>query len=185
MAGFKRYFTGASASAKRTGATAKCSYYRQSKRQNDGKRGPRGVDAYKQLCGRKRHIAVDTQGLLLRAIVHPANLQDKQGIYLVLTRLSPDFSRLRLVWVDNGYHSFALRDWVATCLQAHLVWVKRQLPFAGGRSMPRRWVVERTFAWFGRGRRLSKDYEQLPRVSEALLYIAMSALMLTRLARYP
>lgn len=136
------------------------------------------------MCGRKRHIAVDTQGLLLRAFVHPANLQDKQGIYLLLPLLARSFPAVRMVWVDNGYQSNALRGWVKDHLDAEFVWVKRQLPFAGGRSMPHRWVVERTFAWLGRWRRLSKDYEQLPRVSEALLYLVMAKLMLARLARH-
>lgn len=136
------------------------------------------------MCGRKRHIAVDTQGLLLRAVVHPADWQDKQGVYLVLPLLGRTFPTLKLIWADNGYHSNALRGWVKDHLDADFVWVKRQLPFAGGRSMPHRWVVERTFAWMGRWRRLSKDYEQLPRVSEALLYLVMAKLMLSRVARY-
>jgi putative transposase len=135
------------------------------------------------MCGRKRHSAVDSQGLLLRAVVHPANWQDKNGIYLVLSLLGRAFPRIGMVWVDNGYHSYSLRDWVKAHLDAEFVWVKRQLPFDGGRSMPKRWVVERTFAWLGRWRRLSKDYEQLPRVSEAWLYLVMSKLMLARLVR--
>jgi putative transposase len=127
---------------------------------------------------------VDTLGLLLRVVVHPADWQDKTGVYLLLPLLARSFPELNIVWADNGYRSYAIRDWVSEHLSAVFVWVKRQLPFDGGRSMPKRWVVERTFAWLGRWRRLSKDYEQLPCVSEAFIYLVMSKLMLARLARH-
>ena len=120
-------------------------------------------------------------GLLLRVIVHPANLQDRDGALLVLCRLLPDFSGLQLIWADGGYAG-KLVEWVLTYLFCALVIIKRSDDVKGFQVLPRRWVVERTFAWLGGYRRLSKDYEALPRVSEAFIYTAMTHLMLRRLA---
>jgi putative transposase len=120
-------------------------------------------------------------GLLLRVIVHPANLQDRDGALLVLCRLASEFPRLRLIWADGGYAG-QLIDWVLTALICTLVIIKRSDDTQGFQVLPRRWVVERTFAWLGGFRRLSKDYEELPRVSEAFIYAAMVHLMLRRLA---
>jgi putative transposase len=114
-------------------------------------------------------------GLLLRVIVHPANLQDRDGALLVLCRLLPDFTGLQLIWADGGYAG-KLVEWVLIYLFCALVIIK------GFQVLPRRWVVERTFACLGGYRRLSKDYEALPRVSEAFIYAAMTHLMLRRLA---
>ena len=100
-------------------------------------------------------------GLLLRVIVHPANLQDRDGALLVLCRLLPDFSGLQLIWADGGYAG-KLVEWVLTYLFCALVIIKRSDDVKGFQVLPRRWVVERTFAWLGSSRRLSKDYERLP-----------------------
>ena len=133
--------------------------------------------------GRKRHLAVDTQGLLLAVAVHPADVQDRDGARQVLTRLGHRCPRLRHLWADAGYAGPKLGDWV----QAHTPWnleiVRRSEP--GFQVLPRRWVVERTFAWLGRYRRLSKDYEERPDTTEAWIHVAMTGLMLRRLARIP
>ena len=144
--------------------------------------GVKGYDAGKQVKGRKRHILVDTLGLLLMVVVHSAGLQDRDGAKLVLTRIKGLFPRLRLIWADGGYGG-ALVDWVLNTCGFLLDIVKRDQGSKGFQVLPRRWVVERTLAWIGRFRRLSKDYERLPESSEAMVYIAMIRLMLGRLAQ--
>jgi putative transposase len=155
--------------------------------------GPaRGYDGAKRLKGRKRHVLVDTTGLVLLACVHGADLHDRDGARRLVAGAAPhELPRLELVWADQGYTgSFArwledVRGW-----RLHVVrHPERQLwrygledkPAYAFRVLPRRWVVERTFAWLGQSRRLSKDYEHLPAVSEAMIYGAMSRLMLRRL----
>ncbi len=131
--------------------------------------------------GRKRHILVDTLGLLLIVVVHAANIQESDGAKLVLRRALGRFPRLRLIWVDQGYKAHlvawarAVGGWVVEIVARP----KEQRGFA---VLPRRWVVERTFAWLGRSRRLSKDYEGLPATHEAWVQVAMIHLMLKRLA---
>lgn len=132
--------------------------------------------------GRKRHIVVDTQGLLLGVVVHPANLQDRDGAMLVLSKLHGVFTRLQLIWADGGYAG-NLVDWVLEHLWMTLMIVRRSDPSSGFVVLPRRWVVERTFAWLNCSRRLSKDYEFLPQVSESFIYAAMIRVMVRRLAR--
>lgn len=132
--------------------------------------------------GRKRHILVDTMGLLLKVIVHPANVQDRDGAKLVFQAVKDLFSRLQLIWADGGYAG-QLVEWVKTTCGWLLEIVKRSDDMEGFVVLPRRWVVERTFGWLGRFRRLSKDYEQLPETSEAMIYASMSLLMVKRLAR--
>ncbi len=144
-------------------------------------KGIRGYDAAKGVKGRKRHILVDTMGLLLIVLVHAANIQDRDGAKLLLTKVKQRFSRLRLIWADAAY-SGKLISWVLTTCSWVLEIVKRSDDAKGFQVLPRRWVVERTFAWFGRYRRLSKDYETLPETSEAMIYAAMSRLMVRRLA---
>lgn len=143
--------------------------------------GPRGYDAGKQVKGRKRHIVVDTLGLLLAVVVHAANLQDRDGAKKVLEKLKGKFPRLQRIWADGGYTG-TLVDWVMQLGGWVLDIVHRPKDQQGFMVLPRRWVVERTFAWLGRYRRLSKDYERLPETSETLIEIAMIHLMLKRLA---
>jgi putative transposase len=148
--------------------------------------GPeRGYDGGKRVRGRKRHILVDTCGLLLLVVVHAANTQDRKGARLVLEGLKDAFLQLRLIWVDSGYHSAPLQKWLDALRPEHLVQlevIRRNDDQKGFAVLPRRWVVERTFAWLGRHRRLSKDYETLPATSETMIRLAMIRLMVRRLA---
>lgn len=146
----------------------------------------RGYDAGKKVTGRKRHILVDVLGLVLAVVVHSAGIQDRDGAKLVLdrTRGRPRFAKLKLVWADGGYAG-ALVDWVRSTFPRVLEIVKRPADSKGFVLLPRRWVVERTLAWLGRHRRLSKDYEERTDTSEAMVHIAMIGLMLRRLAKAP
>jgi len=144
--------------------------------------GPRGYDAGKKVKGRKRHLLVDTLGLILAVVVHPANIQDRDGAKLVCEKVRGKFRRLSLVWADGGYTG-QLIQWLADFCHWTLQIVKRCDKATGFHVLPRRWVVERTFGWIGRCRRLSKDYEADPHSSEAMVYIAMIQLMLRRLTR--
>ncbi len=141
----------------------------------------RGYDAGKKVGGRKRHIVVDTLGNLLDVVVHAANIQDRDGAMFVLYKLAPNVkSHLRKLWADGGYAG-QLIAWVRAQLDAVLEIVERDPDQKGFRVLPRRWVVERTFAWLDRYRRLSKDYERDPRSSEAVIYAASIRTMLRRL----
>ncbi len=127
---------------------------------------------------------VDTLGLILALVVHPANVQDRDGAKLVLALLKGRFSRLKLIWADGGYAG-QLIQWTRTVCRRVLEIVKRSDDVKGFKVLPKRWIVERTFAWFGRYRRLSKDYETLPESSEAVIYLAMIHLMVRRLRPRP
>jgi putative transposase len=170
--------------------------------------GVRGYDGGKKVSGRKRHLLVETQGLVLRARVHSAALQERATVPELLEGADEQFPHLRHVWVDQGYTGSG-RGWIERELgwSVEVVqhppkprgeWVPlgtgadprpfewRRLPSqrTGFRGiLPRRWAVERTFAWLGHSRRLSKDYERLCATSESLIYATMSRLMLRRLAR--
>jgi len=148
----------------------------------------RGVDVHKQTPGRKRHIVVDTLGLLLVVLVHSASLQDGPGGHQLLQRLFDRIKRtlynrwcrLKLIWADGAYANIA--DWVKPQLGWTLETILRPKNVKGFVVLPRRWVVERTFGWLGRYRRLSRDFEHQPRSSEAMVYAASIHRMLRLLA---
>jgi len=170
--------------------------------------GVRGYDGAKKLVGRKRHILVDTEGLVQAVNVHAADIMDRDGIKLVLTEATRALlPRMQLLWLDAGYNGRGKgKDWVeqTTGWRVETVkgihwrkyyWVPNDIspdqidwrlyaPSPGFHVVPRRWVVERTFAWFSHNRRLSKDYERLCATSEAWIYLVMIRLMLRRLARF-
>ena len=144
--------------------------------------GVRGYDAGKQVKGRKRHILVDRIGLMLMVVVHTANIQDRDGARLVLEQVKGTFPRLQLIWADAGY-SGKLIDWVRITCGWVLKIVNRSDDVKGFKVLPHRWIVERTFGWLGRYRRLSKDYEGLTESGQALIYAAMIHIMIRRLAK--
>lgn len=134
--------------------------------------GERGFDGGKLVKGRKRHILVDTLGHLLKVIVLAANLSDQQGAKQLLDDLpEPLWERLERIWADGGYRG-DLIDWVKHNFDVVLDIVLRCDTLKGFVLLPKRWIVERTFAWLGRYRRLSKDYEQLLENSEGMVYLA-------------
>ena len=132
------------------------------------------------MSGRKRHVLVDTLGLLLAVVVHAASVQDRDGARQVLGRINKRFARLKLVWADGGYAG-ALIQWAARHAKVNLEIVRRSEQNNGFQVLPHRWIVERTLGWLGRYRRLSKDYECLPQSSENMIYWAMINLMIHRL----
>jgi putative transposase len=170
----------------------------------------RGFDPAKKVEGRKRHLLVDTEGLVLEARVHSARVPDAEGIRLLLERVGGHFARLSHLWVDAGYQGRG-KKWVEEVLGLSVevvrkpkspipqkvaeVWARewaregkavdwqKFMPPRGFRVLPRRWVVERTFAWICHNRRMAKDYERLCATGEAFLYVAMTRLMVRRLAR--
>jgi len=167
--------------------------------------GQRGYDGGKKIKGRKRHLLVDTQGLLLKVKVHPADVMDRDGVELLLppAQTKEQFPRLSHVWLDAGYKGKDKGQnwieqqlgWTAQIVQhpskprgvwapegAVIDWATILLP-SGFHVLPRRWVVERTLAWLGQSRRLSKEYERLCESSEAIVYATMARLMVRRLAR--
>ncbi len=172
----------------------------------------RGYDEGKKVEGRKRHLLVDTEGLVLKAKVHSAKVMDYEGIKTLLKDADQAFPRLCHLWLDGGYRGEENgKDWVEKTLgwSVDLVerprkpapkgvlmawareWAKegvaldwqKLLPPQGFVVLPRRWVVERTSSWIDQNRRMSKDYERLPETGEAFVYVAMSRLMARRLAR--
>jgi putative transposase len=144
--------------------------------------GEHGYDAGKKINGRKRHLLVDTMGLVLLVVVHTANIQDRDGARLLLAKAKGLFPRLQRIWADGGYAG-KLIGWLLETCGWVLEIIKRTDAVKGFKLLPRRWVVERTFGWLGRYRRLSKDYERIPGSSEAMVYWAMTRLMVRRLAR--
>jgi putative transposase len=175
----------------------------------------RGYDGAKKVKGRKRHLLVDTQGLVLEARLHGAQIQDRDGIKLLLDIAARDRlpERLSHLWLDAGYTGEdkgagwvqKVLGWTAEVVrhppkvapeEVMRAWVRKWneegvpidleklLPPEGPRPfLPKRWIVERTFAWLGQNRRMSKDYKRLPQSGEAFIYVAMSRLMARRLAR--
>lgn len=153
--------------------------------------GVRGYDGGKKVTGRKRNIAVDTLGLLLAVVVTGAGVDDARAAPDVLKQLHRgEYPRLEVVWADSKYHNHVLNDWKAK--QAELTWrleiVSRPPGSKGFVLLPKRWVVERTFGWLGRSRRLSKDYERRTDSSECMVRLRGISLLLNRMSpaeRYP
>jgi putative transposase len=146
--------------------------------------GERGFDAFKRINGRKRHIVVDTVGNLLDVVVHAASIQDYHGAKPALLKLTETVSNLQKIWADGIYKNGGLVDWVRETLNIALDVVERPPGQKGFQVLPRRWVVERTFGWLGRYRRLSKDYERCIKSSEGVIYIASTHTMLRRVASH-
>jgi putative transposase len=141
----------------------------------------RGWDSAKKVNGRKRHIAVDTTGLVLAVVITAASVQDRDGARPLLWNLHRTCRKVRLVWADAGYTAGKLGTWAAAMKMTIEVVAKRdQHVFE---VLPRRWVVERTFAWISKHRRTVRDYEHLAASHEAMILWAMIALMTRRLAR--
>jgi transposase len=144
--------------------------------------GPRGVDAGKRIKGRKRHIVTDTQGFVLAAQVHPANIQDPHGAVPLLRALRKSFPELGHIFADRVYRGAQLRQAVADCGPWTIQIVERPPGVKGFQLLPRRWVVERSFAWLGRSRRLAKDFEATIASATAWLLLANLRLLARRLA---
>jgi len=160
--------------------------HRQPERQERGKRGPAidptGYDAGKKIKGRKRHILVDTQGLLMHAIVHAADVQDRDGGALLMASLFGGFPFLIKLYADGGYQGPEFQSAVKRILaRVNVEIVKRSDQATGFVALPKRWIVERTFAWLGRCRRLAKDWECLNHKALAFLRLASIRLMLRKL----
>ncbi|MBG0832019.1 IS5 family transposase [Planomonospora sp. ID67723] len=158
--------------------------------------GLHGYDGAKKVLGVKRHLLVDTLGIVLGACVNPANAGDREGAMVVLSRSIDRFPRFHHVWADQGYRGARFIDWAREALGVRVqivvrrdggmrgTWARndappREVPRIG--VIPRRWVVERTFAWLGHYRRLSRDYEYLIMTSENVIYAATCMLLLHRL----
>jgi putative transposase len=145
--------------------------------------GIKGFDAGKKIMGRKRHLLTDTLGLPLAITVHSASIQDRDGFELVVDKVKRRFPWLRIIFADSGYN--ALQSECAAAQNAlRLEIVKRPRDAEGFHLLPRRWVIERTFAWLGRNRRLTKDVERLLETSTAMLVIATVQILVRRLASH-
>lgn len=142
-----------------------------------------GYDAAKKVKGRKIHALVDTEGLPLRVVIHSAAIQDRDGAALVFDKIHDRFPWLELIWADSGYNAHQVTTAVAPIPNLRVEIVKRTDDMKGFVVLPRRWVVERTFSWFGRNRRLAKDWENLANTLAAFVTIASIQLALRRLAR--
>jgi transposase len=169
-----------------TGSQSDRRHYRQPEREKRRKRGafidPHGYDAGKKIKGKKRHILVDTLGLLLHAIVHPADIQDRDGGVLVMSTLFGMFPFLKKLFVDSGYQGPKFAKGLAKVLpHIEIEIVKRSDQVNGFVVLPKRWIVERTIAWLNRCRRLAKDWECLNRKALAFLRLASIRLMLRKL----
>ena len=143
----------------------------------------RGYDGGKKITGRKRHIVVDSFGFLLAVLVTSAAVDDAEGAQQVLSSVESDsFPRLHTIYADSKYHNYALYRWVDDNAAYRIHVVRRPTDAKGFVLLPKRWVAERTFAWLGRSRRLSKDREQLTITSETMIKISAIQLLLCRLA---
>lgn len=146
--------------------------------------GPRGYDAGKKIKGRKRHIVTDTQGFLVGAVIHPADIQDRDGAPDVLAHIRHNFPWLRHVFADGGYAGDKLKNALAKMGTWAIEIIKRSDAAKGFELLPRRWVVERTFAWLGRNRRLAKDFERTIASATAWLFLASVQFLTRRIARH-
>src|SRR5690242_18181532 len=142
-----------------------------------------GYDAGKQVKGRKIHALVDREGLPMRVVVHSAAIQDRDGAGLVLDKIRRRFPWLELICADGGYNAWQVDAAVANVPPPRMEIVKRSDDMQGFVVLPRRWVIERTFSWFGRNRRLAKDFENLAETLGAFVALASIQLALRRLAR--
>jgi transposase len=172
----------------RPGAQPDRRSYRQPKRQERRKRGawidPHGYDAGKKIKGKKRHILVDTQGLLLHALVHSADIQDRDGGVLVMATLFGLHPFLCKLYADGGYQGPVFQSAIHKILDhINVEIVKRSDVAKSFVVLPKRWVVERTFAWLNRCRRLAKDWECLNRKALAFLRLASIRLMLRKICK--
>ena len=148
---------------------------------SDAHGGAVGFDAAKRIKGRKRHLLVDTMGLILALVVHSAGIQDRDGAQAVFAQARSKCPRLEKVWADGGYAG-QLVAWVDDHCAWELEIVKRSDDVKGFKLIPKRWVSERTFGWLNKYRLLSKEYEVLIESSEADIYLAMTHVMVRRLA---
>jgi putative transposase len=144
--------------------------------------GDVGIDGNKKIKGKKRHVLVDTLGLLLIVFVSAASMSDTAAGETLFSKIRTTFKRLKLVWADAGYKQ-GLVDWVRRMCHFVLEIVSKDKSQTGFVVQPQRWKVERSLAWFGRARRLSKDYEYDDVYSESIVYLASIRLMLKRLTR--
>jgi putative transposase len=145
--------------------------------------GIRGYDAGKKIKGRKRHILTDSCGYLVHAVVHAADIQDRDGAPLVLAAIIQRFPWLRHVFADGGYAGDKLKNAIASISNWTLAIIKRSDAAKGFELLPRRWVVERTFAWLNRNRRLAKDFERTIESATGWLFLASVQLLTRRFAR--
>jgi transposase len=164
-------------------------YHRQSKCEERGKRGadidPSGFDAGKQVKGKKRHVLVDTLGLVLQAIVHPAHIQDRDGGIQLLTALAERFPLLAKLFADGAYQGPQFRQGVAQVRpQLATEIITRREQVQGFVALPKRWIVERTLAWLNRCRRLAKDFENRIRYAVAFVHLASIRLMSRKLCNH-
>lgn len=143
----------------------------------------RGYDGAKKTTGRKRHVVVDTLGLLLAVVVHSAAVADEVGARQVVAGLANRFPRLQLIWADQAYGRQGLPQWTKETFGWIVQLVLRPVTARGFVLLPRRWVVERTFAWLGWYRRHSRDYERTTEASTAMIYISMIQLMSKRITQ--
>jgi putative transposase len=144
-----------------------------------------GFDAGKKVTGRKRHTLVDTLGLILKVVVTAGHVQDRDGAKTLLENIGTQAhltKRLKLIWADGSYRGEFVA-WVEDLFGWSVEIVEKPKDQRGFQALPKRWIVERTFAWLVRQRRLARDYERLPQTSESLIYIAMVRLMIRRLAK--
>src|SRR5919107_6184776 len=155
----------------------------QSMKTSEEGAGSTGYDARKNVKGRKRHLLVDTLGLPLSICVTPADVQDRAGARLLLAGLNPLVPNLKKIWADGAYGGANLARWCEEQGGWQLEVVERDRKVRGFGGLPKRWIVERTFGWLRRDRRLGKDYERKVQTSETLIEVAMIRLMLRRLAR--